>query len=120
MEGLQAGVAFLFETWRKQDESIRVPNYVWYHHYRLHTNRKQPRASGGVGFLMHNSIEDLYDVDILNKDCDGIMAMSLVHKLSNCRTLVIGLYVPPENSIYGDNADVFYDNVMNMLYENNS
>ncbi len=86
---------------------------------RIYTNKKQPRGSGGVGFLVHDCITDNYDVDIIDRDSDGIIAISLVHKKSNYSTMVIGMYIPPENSVYGDNVDVFLDNVMNMLYEYN-
>ena len=57
-------------------------------------------------------------MDVVSRDCDGIMAISLMHKISKYRALIVGMYVPPENSIYGDNADMFFDYVTNILYEN--
>ena len=89
IERLHAGVIFLLETWKKPNETLHVNRYQWYGSNRLHSNRKQPRGSGGIGFLVKDCIRDSYDVDVIYMDKDGIMAISLSRKKSSFNILCL-------------------------------
>ena len=44
--------------------------------------------------------------------------VSLVNKHTDYSILLIGCYIVLENSVYGRNVDAFFDNIMNIMYEN--
>ena len=53
--------------------------YKWFGFNRenIHINAKS--SSGGVGFLIRNSILNVFDVSVLNKSFEGILWLKLVH-----------------------------------------
>ncbi len=92
---------------------------MWYGNNRSFVHKNACRASGGIGFLVKRTLIDCHDVDVIENQADGIIALGISNKKSHFSTLIIGLYVPPENSVIGEKIDSFLENVTNMLYEHN-
>ncbi len=42
-----------------------------------------------------------YHIDILSCELDGIIALQFKHKMTDFTLILIGLYILPENSVYG-------------------
>ncbi len=82
--------------------------------------KKSYRGSGGVGFFVRDDIMHKYKVEIVDKETDGIMLMSLTDPISDLSILFLGTYVPPENLVYGHHVEVIFDNLTNLLYLHNS
>ena len=118
VEGLAASVVFLNKTWFRDHQMIEIeilfPNqtkpdgYKWYGNNRTKVNRDAPRGSGGVGCLIHRTIIHIYDVDIMEFELDSMIAISLKNKCSSFKALLIGVYLPPENSVYGNHIVLQY------------
>ena len=82
VQGLAADVAFICESWERKDHVPSVPGYVWLGNPRLHSNKKQRRGCGGVGFFIKQTIMIDYNVNVVDASCDGILALELKHKMS--------------------------------------
>ena len=102
LEGLAASVVFLNETWLQDQQTIQLDGYTWCGNNRSELNRDAPRGSGGVGCLIHKTVMDIY-VDVVEIELDSII--SLKNKCSSLKALLIGVYLPPENSVYGNHID---------------
>ena len=49
------------------DAVIHVLNYIWYGHNRKNLHVNAPKGSGGVGFLVHNTVRTKgYSTDLLD------------------------------------------------------
>lgn len=99
----------LNETWlREQSDSIVMPNYKWFGHNRQLNNKRALKGSGGVGILVANHILSAFDVTVIDKQLDGLLALSFCHKETNYKFILITAYIPPENSIYGRDSSGFF------------
>ena len=66
----------------------------------------------------YDRIRDIYDVDVVSRNIDSIISITFVNKNTNYTILLTGVYISHENSVYGDNVDLFFDSVINIFYEN--
>lgn len=76
-----------------------VEGYKLFLHNRSVTNIRAPKNYGGVGFVIKNNIIDEFTVNIVDKSCDGILAIELIDKISGYSIMLVSCYLPPENSI---------------------
>ena len=53
------------ETHLAGQNRIEIDGYTWYGHNRTEIHRNAPRASGGVGILVKNSISKLFEIEIV-------------------------------------------------------
>ena len=105
------------ETWFKEDnDDLGVTGYRWFGHNRQLLNERAIKGSGGVGVLVSNDIFSMYDVDILDKYLNGMLALSLCNKVTNYKLIFITAYLPPDNSIYGRDPTAFFSHLTNMIY----
>ncbi len=95
-------MVLLLETWLKDDEQLNIDGYCWYGNNRSFMHKNAFRNSGGVGFLVKRTLIDCHDVDVIENKADGIIALGISNKESQFSTLIIGLYIPPENSVIGE------------------
>ena len=69
---------------------------------------------------MKNSIYKDFYVNRVDHEFDGIIALSVKDKVSKFNTLIIGTYVPPETSVYGDDPDRVFQELLSLMYENSN
>ena len=96
---------------------ISVPGYTWYGHNRLDINPNAIRGSGGVGFLIANTLLQEYTVQLLDKSFHGIFWIRLNNKTDDKNgVLLCACYLPPEGSSRGNTAQEFYDTLLTQTY----
>ena len=110
-----ADIVCLTETHLCDNESnINLPGYMWFGHNRKSVHKKAWRGSGGVGVLVANYVLESFSVNILSKDFEDILRISLVHTATAETFGVCVAYLPPSNSSRGDKSLEFV-NIMRML-----
>ena len=110
-----ADIVCLTETHLCGNESnINLPGYMWFGHNRKSVHKKAWRGSGGVGVLVANYVLESFSVNILSKDFEDILCISLVHTATAETFGVCVAYLPPSNSSRGDKSLEFV-NIMRML-----
>ncbi len=98
------------------DFSPDVNGYQFIPHNRQTTHRLAPGTWGGVGFLIKQTVLDDYEMNIIDKTYDGILAIELVHREKQIKLLLITTYLPPENSPYGRDCSSFYNHLEQLCY----
>ena len=107
----------LAETHLKGGDTIKVDGYTWYGHNRQNIHVRAKCGSGGVGVLVRNDFVNLYDIQIIESDVDGIMWIRFCHKYCNENNFHVCIaYLPPENSTRSVNAQEFFDNILSNIY----
>ena len=89
-----------------------IPGFKWFGQNRRQTHVRAKCGSGGVGFLVQDSVLDDFDVKILDDSVEGILWLSFVHKKDNFTFLSCVCYLVPANSSYNVNANDFFDNLL--------
>ena len=59
----------------------------------------------------------MFDIQIVSCEFEGILGISLTHKVNNLQFIVISCYLPPEDSPCGRHADVFFNNILSLVYK---
>ena len=105
------------ETHLRNDSDINVDGYKWYGHNRTELHGNAIRGSGGVGFLISDSILVKYDAHIIDNSCEGILWLKLTAKgESELYLLLCVCYLPPEGSSRGNWAQAFYEALLAQIY----
>jgi hypothetical protein len=73
-------------------------------------------GSGGVGFLIKNTVLEVMDIITVNTSVDGILWMQLTNKVTKFIINICVCYLPPCNSPYCTDQQ-FYDDLLTLLYE---
>ena len=58
-----------------------------------------------------------YKIDIVDKTFEGILVMKIIDKISEYSILLIGTYLPPEQSKWGRDASGFFTQIMTFIYQ---
>jgi len=90
---------------------------VWMGHNRSAIHRRAKCGSGGVGFLIKDSVLQQYDVFVLDKGCEGILWISLKNKASGKQYNLCVCYLPPENSTRAVDVCEYLDTLLFQVYE---
>ena len=96
---------------------IDIDGYKWYGFNRENIHRNARSGSGGIGFLVKNSILNDFDVSILDKSFEGILWLKLVHKVDKHVLLPCVCYLPPENSSRHFDVNAFYEHLLVNMYQ---
>ena len=69
----QIDILAVAETHLCKDDVLNINGYSWFGLNRklIHINAR--KGSGGVGFLIKNDLLEIYDINILNKEHEGIL-----------------------------------------------
>ena len=97
---------------------LKVYGFEWYGHNRFTTHRNAPKPSGGVGFLVKQSVFNSFHVRVLDKAYDGILGLELRHKDTDTRVAMFTCYLPPKISPWGRDADSFFSHLLTQIYLN--
>ena len=58
-------------------ESVNMPDYVWIGNNRKFVNSRAPKPSGGVGVLFKEQLLCTYQIKLIDKQFDGILAIEI-------------------------------------------
>ena len=96
------------ETHCLAGETIILENYSVFHNNRNVINKNRTHGSGGIAIAVSNKI--LQDHIILNitRGIDGQISMKLKNRYNDFILGILGLYLAPENYIYGKDAENFF------------
>ena len=72
---------------------------------------------GGIGFLIKKHLYLEYDIKCTDSQNEGILCQSIKHKISGFHVIVIGCYLPPDNSFHGRNGDMYFDYLTILYYQ---
>ena len=117
LEALDLDVIGIAETHLLQNNYIDVEGYKWYGNNRKQIHRRAPKGSGGVGILVKNVLFEHFHVEVLNQDTQGILWITLKHKLTKEFLNFCVCYLPPANSTRAVNAQDYFDTLMSQIYE---
>ena len=116
----KADILSINETKLKNDEKIDCDGFYWFGNNRSYVHVDAPTASGGVGFLVRNSMAECYNFEEVDKSYNDIIAMKFSHKHNDFSFLVISAYLPPENSPWGRDASAFFSHLLQLIYTYNN
>lgn len=104
----------------EKKNSIEIDGFRWVGNDRKMVNKKRRSGSGGVGILINNDLYIKYAISIVDDSFDGILCMKFQDKASEYSFIVTSMYLPPENSMYGRDAQPFYSHLLGLLYSNSN
>ena len=99
-----------------QNDELSLDNYTWFGYNRSEIHRQAPTASGGVGLLVKNELKKLYNIDVIDREYEGILTLKFTNKLSDFEFIVVSCYLPPENSPWGRDSFGFYNHLLKLVY----
>ena len=118
IEHLNPDILCISET-HLADNTLRqpeVPNFMFIGHCRKLRHVRSNRSYGGVGMLIKSYMYNCFDIAVILNDADGILSVLFTDKNTNLKFVVFAVYLPPEDSPWGKNADDFYAYLLSQLY----
>ena len=94
---------------------MSLDGYIYFDHSRQVANPRAPHNFGGVGCFVKVSYAKDYEIS-QDKSYDGVLALTFKHKRSCFRFMIINVYLPPCNSVYGRNATEFMSHILSLIY----
>ena len=73
--GLNADVVCVIETHLLKKDSLEVDGYKTYLHNRIEHHVRTKKGYGGTAFLVKTELFEHYNVDIIDKEYDGIFVL---------------------------------------------
>ena len=113
---IDADIYSINETHLNQNDCIEVESYKWIGFNRCSIHKDAPKASGGIGILIKNSVVDEYLIESIDKSYDGILAIKFMSKQTDFGFVVISGYLPPENSVWGRDSQEFFSHALSLVY----
>lgn len=108
------------ETSLRENEDPKVNGYKWYGNNRTSTHRNAVRGSGGVGVFVKSELLDEYVIIMLDKSVEDILWIQLKCKSSNLSMCLAVCYPPPNESSRPIDQEMFFDNLLQQVYCNQS
>ena len=90
--------------------------YRWIGFNRQMKHIRAPKNSGGVGFFIKEEFLLNFSLKIIDKEQDGLLGLYLVHHISDFKLLLYTGYLPPENSKWGREPDMFFGHLLSKIY----
>ena len=117
LEALELDIIGIAETHLLKNNYINIEGFKWYGNNRKQIHRRAPKGSGGVGIFVKNTLFEQFNVEVLDSETEGILWISLKHKVTKeCLNFCI-CYLPPANSTRAVNAQEYFDVLMSQMYE---
>ncbi|XP_060556851.1 uncharacterized protein LOC132717406 [Ruditapes philippinarum] len=79
-------------------------------------HRRAPKPSGGVGILVKKWVVETYEISIVDKSYDGILALKFDNHDIDTSVIVFSCYLPPENSVWGRDSQSFFAHLLALIY----
>ena len=96
---------------------ITIDGWKWKGFNRTEFHTRAPKASGGVKLLIKDWIFEHFDTEIIDKSYEGIIGLAFTSKTTDFKFLVFSCYLPPENSVWGRDAQCFYAHLIYLQYD---
>ena len=90
---------------------------MFFDHSRKMRHIRAPHNFGGVGCFTRNNFAKDFKI-CHDKTYEGIQVLKFTHKTSQYNFLVINVYLPPFNSVYGRDATGFMAHLLTLVYLN--
>ena len=88
---------------------IHLDGYKGFGFNRSNLHKRAVRGSGGVGFFVNNIVCDLYVIDYVDKNVDGIIGIRFTCKRTDIVFVMFSCYLPPHNSARGRDESHFFN-----------
>ena len=85
-------------------------------HNRENRHVNARRNFGGIAVLFKNSFICEYDITVIDKSIDGVLVFKFTHIDTMHNVLFIAMYLPPEKSPWGRNAEEHFDNITSLIH----
>ena len=85
-------------------------------HCRNARHLRANRHFGGVGMLINRQLYELYVITMICDNIDGVMGVLFSDKCTGLKFIVFAVYLPPEDSPWGRNADNFFSYLLSQMY----
>lgn len=106
----------LAETHLCNDDIIDLDDFKWFGNNRKNLHINAPSGSGGVGFLVKNELLDFYNIEVVDRNSEGILWLKFSDKFSDFLFYSCVCYLPPINSSRQIDASNFYDTLLSNIY----
>ena len=115
---LESDIICVCETHLSGKDVISIEGYSWYGFNRQDIHYNAPKSSGGVGILVKTCICESFNVEIVDRSFDGILALRFTNKTTEEDLIVVSCYLPPEHSTRGRDAQSFLAHLLMQIYNN--
>ena len=117
LKALNADIISLCETHLKNDDNdILNDEFIAYYFSRKNVNVNARRHSGGVAVFVKKNLFSTYHIKVIDKCRDGILALQFTNKLTDYMFVVMSCYLPPDNSVWGNDPVGFFVHILGFLY----
>jgi len=96
-------------------DPLFLEGYTFYDHSRKIRHFRAPHNFGGVGCFVKNDFSCDFTIEH-DKSYDGIQVLKFVHKSNDYCFVIINVYLPPCNSVYGRDATGFMAHMLTLIY----
>ena len=117
IKALNLEIVGIAETHLLDNNTISVEGFRWYGQNRTSIHVHARTGSGGVGFLVKESLLEIFNVEILDSQCEGIFWLSLENKVTKDKWNICVCYLPPLNSSRQVDAQKFFDCLLTNIFE---
>ena len=101
-------ICFLNEIHLSDEYKLEIDGYYCIQYSRKSKHKNAKKFSGGVAILIKHDFLDLYESKVIDKTLDGILSVKFLHKKSDFSFVLVCCYLPPKNSVWGRDSDLFY------------
>ena len=115
LTSVNADIILLIETHLKTGDNIDMHNYKTFLHCRTLRHINARRNFGGTAILVKETLFDDYEIYEIDKNVDGICIFKIKHILTSYLILLITVYLPPERSPWGRNAEEYLEHMSNVI-----
>ena len=98
------------------DNQPCVDGYTWIGHCRPFQHRQSTRQFGGVGLLFKTELTSVFEYSIVSSVYDGILGILFKCRQSDVQFLIISCYLPPEDSTWGRDSNLFFSQLLSLVY----
>ena len=98
------------------NEIFDLDNYKVFQNNRPILAGGARRGSGGIAIAINDSLFDTHKLVSVIKGVDGQITVKLRNNLNDFTVGILGLYLPPENYVYGKDPETFF-NEAGVLWE---
>lgn len=113
---LNSDIICICETHLQGSNQINIDCYTTFSHNRTLLHKKAPKGSGGVAICVKDYLLNSYNIHVIDKNFDGILAIELKHKVTEFTLIIICVYLPPEYSNRGRECENFFTHLLSIVY----
>ena len=91
------------------NETFELENFKIFQNNRPTLTEGARRGSGGIAIALNNSLFETHILLSVIKGVDGQISVKLQNNSTDFKIGILGLYLPPENYIYGKDPETFFN-----------